>query len=289
MDNEENPLPTVETTTEDPKQTTPKEEPKKETKSKSQQMKDLINKKFDEGAKVENKNDKITMQKQILDELHLPKGSYSDAGKFLKEIMIERGMEISKTGFKNDKIGDLTVNLTKSDDAEPTPEVKSNVSQPSQSPMSNIPQTSSSSKGALPKSTGSTTTETRTEESTEPEKKYMSESAQKKLITHGLTKVIFPLYTSLGLIELDEEEIKEEAKIPKGKQAKQNFEELAKDIDEYLTENNIKLPALLNHLSIIISIVVVLVLPVVKFKFFSSKQAPDPTYDDDADNLEIKA
>jgi len=291
MDPTENPLPTVEKPTDETKPTTPKPTtPKKETKSKdapskSQQMKDLIRKKIDEGFPLNNKQDKIQLQKQILDELHLPKGSYSDAGKFLKDIMIEKKMQISDVGFKNDKIGDLTVNLVKSEEA--TPEIKSNVSQ---SPLSNIPQnTPNSSRGVLPKTQGSPNADTRQNESQEPEKEYMSESAQKKLISHGLTKVIFPLYTALGVVELDETEIKEESKIPKGKKVKQDFEELAGDIDEYLRENNIKLPALLNHLSIMISIFVVLVMPVIKFKFFSSKQAPDPTYDESASEVKVDA
>jgi len=268
---------------------TPHKETKPETKpkdslSKNQQMKDLLNKKLDDGFTLKDRKDKIQLQKLILDELHLPEGSYSDVGKFLKKIMIERKLQISDVGFKNDKIGDITVNLIKNSEPEPTQDIQSNVTK-SNSPLGALPH-NSPSHGALPK-IGSTDSQTKTQQPEEPER-YMSDSAQKKLISHGLTKLLYPMYVSMGICELDEEEIKEEAKLPKGKQMKKDFEDLAGDIDEYLIENNIKLPALLAHLSIMISIFVVLVLPIIKFKFFSSKQEANPDYDESADKIEVE-
>ena len=244
------------------KETKPKETKSKDSPSKSQQMKDLLNKKLDEGYQIKNKYDRIELQKIIVSELHLPDGSYSDVGTFLKPILVKRKIVISDLGFKDEKIGEVTVNLFKSDSKPDDTKVQSNIM--SQSPHSALPKSTQSPHSALPKTTGSTQTETRTEQSEEPEKRTMSESSQEKLISAGLTKLILPLYTAVGIFELDEEEEKEEGKLSTVKQAKKDFEELAGEINTYLIENKIKLPAFLNHLAIIISIFVVMILPVIK-------------------------
>jgi len=278
--------PTPETKPEE-KQTIPKEQPKKEKNiSMSQQIRDLINSKLDSGYQLTDKHSKVELNKIIQDELHISKGNHSDINRAIKEISIKRNIQISDLGFKNDKIGDMSVNLIKNE-----PET---ITAPPQqtskglSAMSTTTQPQNNLRGALPKTTTEQEEIQNSESEIEPEKKYMSESAQKKLISNGLTKLVFPLYTALGIVELDESEIEEEAKLPKGKQMKKDFEDLANDIDEYLTENNIRLPALLNHLSIIISIFMVLVLPVIKFKFFSSKQDAKPDYDSSAEEIQVK-
>ncbi len=253
--------------------------PKDEKLSKTDLITKKINEILDDGRiQLTDKSKKLELNKLVRDELQLSKGWSSDINKIIKNIAVDKKLQISDLGFKNDKIGDVTVNLVKSEPEPQDAQVQANI-------KPTLPQsTPQSPHGTLPKgiSQGS-----QTETLQESEKKYMSESAQKKLISHGLTKMIFPLYASLGLIELDDDEIKEQAKIKKGKKAKEEFEELATDIDEYLTENNIKLPALLNHLSIIISVFVVLVLPVIKFKFFTTKQEPNPEYDESADTIKV--
>ena len=265
-----------------------KEEPKpKEKISDTQRVKDLVKLKLEQGYELKDRNSKLELNKLIRDELHLAKGWSSDINKAIREIAIEKKITISDLGFKNDKIGDMTVNLIKdSESTTATENIQSNVT--SQSPHSALPKiTSQSPHSALPKTTGSTETQTRTEQSEEPEKKTMSESSQEKLISAGLTKLILPLYTAVGIFELDEEEIKEEGKLSTVKQAKKDFEELAGEINNYLIENQIKLPAFLNHLAIIISIFVVMVLPVIKFKMFSGSKEAKPTYDDDADKVKV--
>lgn len=256
------------------------------TKSKTQLMKDLINKKIDEGFELKDKTHKINLQKIVLDELHLPKGSYSDTGKFLKEIMIERGLQISDVGFKDDKIGDMLVNVIKNEIVGESPNSESHDSIPQSSkgalPMGTSP---ASTRGLLPK----TETETQEQSSIEPEKKVMSATAQSKLIHYGLEEFLFPLYKTMGFIELSEEEKKKEAKPMKVEDAKKQWGDLADHIDGVLVENNIQLPQFLNYASLMISIFAVMILPVVKFKFFSSKQSADPKYDESADDIEVKA
>jgi len=278
--NEESPAIPTEAIISKEKPTIPKE-PKKEL-SKTQQIKNLIESKLDSGYQLNDKNTRIELCKIILDELKLSKGWTKDINKAIKEISIDKKLQISDLGFKNDKVGDMTVSVIKNEPTLPEP-IKSNV------PHGALPKDTHTkyTTGALPKQTGEQQTETRTEQSEEPER-YMSESAQKKLISSALTKVIFPIYTAMGIVELDESEIKEESTIPKGKKVKAEFEELASDIDEYLTENNIQLPAFLNHIAIMISIFVVLVLPVIKFKFFTTKTEAKPEYDSSADKLEVK-
>lgn len=261
-----------------PKETIPKEQ-KKEL-SKTQQVKNLIESKLDSGYELKDKNTRIELSKIVLDELKLSKGWTKDINKAIRDVSIDKKLQISDLGFKNDKIGDMTVSVIKPE-ITTEPPLTSNVSSLTRPTIPSSP-TLPSSKGALPK-----TDDTGLITDTEPER-FMSESAQKKLISSALTKVIFPIYTAMGIVELDESEIKEEATIPKGKKVKAEFEELAGDIDEYLTENNIKLPALLNHISIIISIFVVLVLPVIKFKFFTTKVDAKPEYDDTADTIKVK-
>ena len=259
--------------------------PKTETVSITQKVKDLVKIKLDEGFELKDKNSKLELNKQILSELHLQKGWSSDINKAIREVAIEKKIVISDLGFKNDKIGDMIVNLVQDKESTTATEIQSNVT--SQSPHSALPKTSQSPHSALPKETGSTQTQTRTEQSKEPEKKSMSESSQKKLISAGLTKLILPLYTAVGIFELDEEEEKEEGKLSTVKQAKKDFEELAGEINNYLIENQIKLPAFLNHLAIIISIFVVMVLPVIKFKMFSGSKEAKPTYDSDAEKVKV--
>ncbi len=268
-----------------PKETQPESKPKEKI-SDTQRVKDLVKLKLEQGYELKDKNSKLELNKLIRDELHLAKGWSSDINKAIREIAIEKKITISDLGFKNDKIGDMTVNLIKdSESTTATENIQSNVS--SQSPHGALPKTSQSPHSALPKNTGSTETQTRTEQSEKPEKKSMSESSQEKLISAGLTKLILPLYTAVGIFELDEEEEKEEGKVSTVKQAKKDFEELAGEINNYLIENQIKLPAFLNHLAIIISIFVVMVLPVIKFKMFSGSKEAKPNYDDDADKVKV--
>lgn len=259
--------------------------------SATQQVKDKINEKLNSGFQLTDKNSKLELNKIVRDELKLAKGWSSDINKAIREIAVDRKIQISDLGFKNDKIGDTVVNLIKNEIQPTEKQLQSNVQTP-QSPHGALPKnTSQSPHGALPKTVGSSeTTQTQQSEQQqqEPEKKYMSQTAQKKLISNGLTKLVLPLYTALGICELDEEEIKEESKIPKSQQVKKDFEDLAGEIDEYLTENEIRLPALLNHISIVISIFVVLVLPVIKFKFMSSKQDAEPQYDETADEVKVE-
>ena len=115
----------------------------------------------------------------------------------------------------------------------------------------------------------------------------MTASAQKKLISAGLTKLVLPIYKAIGICELDEKELKEESKVSSAKKMETEFENLAGDIDEYLIENHIQLPAFLNHIAILVSIFVVLVLPVIKFKMFSEKTETKVDYDDDATKVKV--
>jgi hypothetical protein len=279
---------------EDPKiETLPKEEPiiPKDTKptipksknnspSLSDQIKKLLREKIDGGYELKDKNSYNELKKIIFDELKINKNSGNMIRTAIREVAIEKKIQISDLGFKNDKIGDMIVTVVKPEPTE-IQTIQSNIqTQSTHSSIDALPKPDSSNKGSLPSNDSQTI---------EEEKQYMTGTAQKKLISSGLTKIIFPIYTALGIVELDDSELKQEAKIPKGQQVKKEFEELAGDIDEYLTENNIQLPALLNHLSIIISVFCVLILPVIKYKMFTQKQEPQPDYDDSADTVEVKA
>lgn len=283
---EESVLPRVEP---QPTPQTKPESKKEKPKSQTQQIKDLINKKFDEGFVVGNKHDKVDLQNTILDELKIKKGNSSDIGRQIIKIMEERRIKIpDKIGGKK-MIGDVVVNLMSNNEEDTASQVQSNVPN-NQNPHSALPkaeQNSQNPHGTMPKGFGSSQTQTEQSEQ-KPEQKFMSDDAQSKLIKKGLNDFIAPLYISLGIVEPDEEEKEDEAKLPTAKQFRKDMDTLGDDISDYLKENNIKLPALLNHLAIGLSLFMVLVLPVLKFKFFSSKQDVKPSYDDSADNIEVK-
>jgi len=257
-------------------------ESKKEKPTLIEKIKELVNQKIDSGFELKDNKSVIELRKTITDELKINPNSRNMIRDVIKEVLVERKLQISDLGFKNEKIGDMKVNITKPDTNNTEPQLNTHQNIISSESTPTLPL--DTTKGALPKPEQ----EYYITEDEEPEKQYMSESAQKKLISSALTKVIFPIYTAMGIVELDESEIKEEATLPKGKKVKAEFEELAGDIDEYLTENNIQLPAFLNHIAIMISIFVVLVLPVIKFKFFTTKAEPKPEYDKSADNFEVK-
>ncbi|GEM_PF-5553570 len=246
--------------------------------STSQQVLDAIKEKLDSGYELKDRNSKLELNKIIRDTLKLPKGWHSDINKAIKEVAIEKKLAIADLGFKNE-IDGVTVNLVKSE-SESTAEPQQT------SPHSALPKDTTitgSPRGALPK----TTTEQQEQEQQTPEKKYMSESAQERLIKKGLNDFLVPIYISLGVVEPDESEKEDEAQLPTAKKFRSDVDKFSTELNEYLIENNIKLPQFLNHLSIIASIVILFVLPVVKFKFFSSKQTPKPKYDDKADNIEV--
>lgn len=267
--------------------TKPKETTAKTEKTKTELIDDKINELLGNGTiELKDRNSKLELQKLVLDQLNLSKGWSSDVSKAIKKIAEEKKLKISKLGFKPDSVGGVKVNLISNDDKEPETQVKSNVPT-TQSPYSALPKTEStgSPHSALPKGMG----ESKSETLEEPEKKYMSEDAQARLIKKGLNDIVAPLYISLGIVEPDEEEKKDEAELPTAKKFRKDMDDLGDDINKYLKENNIQLPALLNHLAILLSVFMVLVVPVIKFKFFTSKQEPDPKFDASADEIEVKA
>ena len=279
------------TTTEPPKETPtePKPEPPKEKsnekKSTTQLMKDEVAKLFSEGWQVNEKSDKIKLNKQIRQNLKLKSGWSTDINNAIQEHMEKNKLKINDGLFKDSKIGGMTVVLSSPEtEPESTGKVKSNVSQ---SPMGALPQ-SAPSKGALPKTTGSSDSTTETE-SIEPEKKYMSSTARSELIHFGLEDILFGFYKTMGWVELSEEEEKAESKPMKIEDAKKQWSDLADKIDKVCEENNIQLPAFLNWLSLGGSIFAVLLMPVIKHKMFNQNNEPEPDYDADAENIEVKA
>jgi len=284
FDETENTEPIIEN---EPIITESKPKPKIKPPSQTQQIKDLIKVKFEEGWQVTDKNSKLELQKKILDELKIKKGNSSDVGKHILEYMEKNHLKIpDKIGGKQ-KIGDTIVNLIKKEIPKDSEQIKSNIPNQSPSPMGGLPQ-STIQKGALPRigSTTQTQSTSRTEES-EPEKK-MNPDAQARLIKRGLNDIVAPIYIAMGIVEPDESEKKEEAKIPTAKKFRNDLDGLGDELNKYLQENNLQLPAFMNHIAIVISIFVVLVLPVVKFKFFSSKQDADPNFDNSVDDVEVK-
>lgn len=251
-----------------------------DSKSKMQQIEDFIKEKIESGYELKDRNSKLELNKITRDSLKLPKGWQSDVNKGIKKIAIEKKLAISDLGYK-DEIDGITLNLIK-EESEPTKE-----SQPTQSPYSALPTNSTitgSPRGALPK----TQTEQEEQQEPQPEKKIMSADAQSRLIKTGFNKLLAPLYISMGIVQPDEEEKEDEAKLPTAKQFRKDMDNLADEINEYLIENKIQLPALLNHLSIGVSIFMVLILPVIKFKFFSSNQSAKPEYDESANDVKVK-
>lgn len=245
-------------------------------KSNKDKVLDLIREKLDAGFELKDKNSKIELNKLVRDTLQLPKGWHSDINKFIKDIAVEKKLALSDLGFKNEIEG-VTVNLVKTE-----PEIQT--TQPTQihSAMPTNPSGTGSPRGALPK------TETELQEQTQQsENKVMSEQAQAKLIKRGLNDIIAPLYIAMGIVEPDEDEKQDEAKLPTAKKFKKDMDSLGDEINSYLIENHIQLPALLNHLSIILSVFMVLVVPVLKFKFFSSKQSVKPEYDETAEKIKV--
>lgn len=278
-----------------------KEKPKKESKkgiktdkpSMMNQVLELSKKKIDEGFELKDKNARNELNKQIQSELHLSKGWSTDINTAIRKIALEKKLIISDLGFKDDKIGGMTV-ILKSDSGSSSASQKGGESVTVQQriltyPQGSIPQ---GKKGALPfGSTGQPHVQGQPEVQgqlqPEEQKQYMTETAQKKLIHHGLVKMILPLYKAIGIIELDEKELKEEQKLSSSVKMAKEFEELAVELDQYLTENNIRLPAFLNHISIVISIFVVMVLPVIKFKVFTNSTEKKPEYDKDAKAVKV--
>lgn len=243
-------------------------------------VRELIKKKLDDGFQITDKNSRILLQKTIIDELKLIGGWRGKVKKYIGEILTERKISLAGLGIDSDKVGDMTINLIKS---ETTPEIKPE------------PETIQKSKGALPigwdaQKVPITETEKQEQIQTqEPESKPMSQVAQERLIKSALNDMVAPLYISLGIIEPDEDEKEDESKLPTAKAFRKNMDGLATQLNEYLIENNIQLPSFFNHISIMLSIGMVLVMPVVKWKFFSSKQTPNPKYNESVDLSSVTA
>ena len=249
-------------------------------KSTKDKASDLIREKLDAGFELKDRNSKLELNKLVRDSLKLSKGHHSDINKFIKDIAVEKKLALSDLGFKNE-IDGVTVNLVKTE-----PEIQTTSTQTNQihSAMPTNPSGTGSPRGALPK----TETERQEQEQLEPENKVMSEQSQAKLIKRGLNDLIAPLYIAMGIIEPDEEEKQDESKVPTAKKFRKDMDSLGDEINSYLIENHIQLPALLNHLSIVLSILMVLVVPVLKFKFFSSKQSVKPEYDETAQDVKVE-
>jgi len=284
--------PTTETKPEE-KPTIPKEEPKKEKNiSQTQQVYDLAVKKIEEGFPLNDSKSTIELRKEIMRELKIVPNSRGMVRDTLKKVFIEKKLQLSDLGFKNDKIGEMKVNLIKNEITEPVenktgPTITFQKKFVEVSPLQNQRDYQPSIRGSLPKTQTEQQETQNSESQIEPEKKYMSDTAQSNLIKEGLNEIIAPIYIKLGIVQPDEEEIEEEAKLPTAKQFRKNMDSLGDKINSYLVEEEIKLPAFLNHLSIVISIFMVLVMPIIQFKF-SSKQDANPEYDESAEEIEVK-
>ena len=132
-----------------PKGTKPepkKVNPKDDKISISEKIKELVKQKFDEGFEVKEKNDRIKLNKQIQSELKLAKGWSTDINKAILDIMVERKMKIDDLGFKNDKVGEIKINLISSSEST----IKESPTTIQQSKLPVLPYVSRE-KGALPK------------------------------------------------------------------------------------------------------------------------------------------
>jgi len=262
-----------------------KPETKKNEKPTNRQLiESKIKEKLDLGFEPKDKNSIIDLRKIVVDELKISPNSRSQVKDLIKKELIARKYQIGKLGWKNEIEG-LIVNLESADNDETKP---ANII--SNSALNNLVQSDASKRGALPK----TTTEqnegqTRTEQSEGEAPKKMTATAQEKLIVNGMVKVLTPLYIAMGVIQPDESEKEDEAKPQTAKAFKQDMADLGKEINDCLVENNIQLPAALNFLALGISFVSVMVIPVVKFKYFSSKQEAKPEFDDAAEKLKVTA
>ena len=277
----ENPTP-------EPSATLENKENSEKPKSQKESIQKLIKEKIDSGFLGENpdKNSISELKKQIMSELKIPKNSRTQVKDLVHAELVSRKIKIPELNLGN-KIEGLTVNLTDNPKDKPITTSNGNT-KVLQSPVGALPKPTDSLnpvRGALPK----TQTEIQEQsEIAEPEKKYMSSNAQEKLIKKALNDLVAPLYITLGIVEPDEEEKEDEAKLPTAKQFRKDMDDFGTDINEFLTDNEIKLPAMLNFLALGLSFFMVMVAPVLKFKFFSSKQDPKPQFDKSAENVEIK-
>lgn len=289
--------------------------------STTKKVRDLINQKLDQGF-VTNENadheNIVKLNKQIRDELSLPQGWRGKLKKFIDDELVKRHIRLPD----NYKLSSTKWEIVKPESPKPEPipqEVQEKIQQDPQlkqtfenlqSPHGTLPkqvtynparsqpqqqmQIPQSPHGTLPKMTEGNAQDQQQGRLYDSqyeitEKKTMSEEAQKKLIKNSISKFLVPVYTALGVVEGDEEEMQQEGKPKPLKQFKKEADEFADELNDYLVENNIKLPAFLNHLAIILSFFVVFIVPLVKYKFFSEKTPPKPEYDKDVDDIKVKA
>ena len=117
----------------------------------------------------------------------------------------------------------------------------------------------------------------------------MSATAQQRLIENTLTKFVPKIYVAIGAIKPSEKEEKEIAKETEYEHFMEDVKGFSKELNDYLVENDIQLPAFLNHIAIMLSFAIVFVIPLVKLKMFSSSDTPKNDYDEDVEELRINA
>lgn len=268
------------------------EEVPNEPANKTQEVYQLIQTKVRNGfAQNYDKRTISELNKVVRDELKLSNGWTSDVREQIAKVLIEEKIAISDASLKN-KLGKLKVELVKSE-AEITPADP----QPTQAPQPSS-QTLSSPHGTLPKGWGNSETAitprlpTQTEQQeqqsiTTPKAPITPEQKeqQEKLIVKSFG-FLEEVYVALGIVKGDEQEQKEIQEPKPLAKFHNDVKDFAHELNEYMIENDVRLPTYLNVLALGVSGFMIFGMPLVKFFVFSKKDKPD--YDNRFDDIKVQ-
>lgn len=232
---------------------------KKPQLSQTDKVKELAKAKLESFQPKDNK-DSVNLTNEIMGELKIPKGSYQKVKKTVLKMMQEKGIAVSSPTSK-DGMGSVNVNLKKEETLLEQP-ATSTTATPQQTQT--IP--TQSQQGALPK-----TQPTLPAQPAQPTQQqvFIMTDEQKQRQQKTFERIFDKagdIYVKLGLVE---GEGKQEPK-PTLLQFKTDLKDLAGETNDYLIDNNTKLPQWIDLALLIISFVIVLGTPVLNAIFFGT-------------------
>lgn len=240
-----------------------------ESESISDKVRNLIRTKIDSGFQLPDKNSVIELNKLVRDELKLKSGWSSDVKTIIGEIMNEKNMKLPDKAFNQNKMGNLRVELVQESEPEPTPEPENQILQ---NPHGTLP------KGFGQESTSIQRAPTQTEQTEQQQETKpllpltpQQEKQQEELIVKSFG-FLEKIYIALGVVKGDEAEQKEIEKPKPLEQFHGEVEGFAKELNRFMIDQNIRLPAYLNALALGISGFMIFGMPLVKMVVFDKKK-----------------
>lgn len=214
----------------------------------SEAVKAKIIEKLDSGFVIEDKRSVVDLYKIIIDELKLSENWRTEVKRIIKDVMVEKGLDLADKGFSKNVEG-MKVKIIK------------------ESPSETIPQQElESTRGALPKQEQQATTEKQAEK-----RKVILTDQDKKnyeIIFQKGFSFLVTMYAKFGLVEAKDVEPKEKITL---EEYKKETDELANAWADYCYRNNIELPKYLELIILCTATFAIFGLPVINLMVFGKK------------------